>query len=686
MTNPSGKKLLRAVRVLMATAVAVVVLPAVDMPGTYMGARDELTTFGLAYSVSALVLAVVGAWGAYDDRKWSHFLTSLLLSVHVGFFLPGFASDPVLSGLVVVWQLVVLGVHLVGRSSSQWSGGVRGDRRRTEAIESWYDTWGAALQHTIITGVVLTVAVVGFGISGRPMALATCGAINVLALAAAGRFLWALLREGSWAVGLVVAAWVVFWLVGPSVDGVLVALAVSNSTVFSLLLVRSPLFEELLEYFFDFPALLVVSSFSFVILLGTLLLTLPVASPGPTSVSPVDALFTSTSATCVTGLIVLDTPHDFTFFGQAVIVALIQVGGLGIMVVSTFGALLLGEGLGLRGERALGDLMDVGGTRDAYYLTRFIVLTTLAFETVGAAVITSGYLERGYAVGEAIWHGVFHAISAFCNAGFALQSDSIVMFQEDPLMLGTFAGLVVFGGIGFVVLGTAWTWLSSDERPEFHMQTSVIVVATLFLLASGTLLYAACEWTASLGHLSVGDKITNAIYQSVTLRTAGFNSVGFGSLRSATAVFMMAYMFIGASPGSTAGGIKTTTVAVLLGAVRAIARGETRVVFFGRRVPQAVVYRSAAIASFALSVLAVGTFTLLLVEDIAFEETLFEAVSALGTVGLSLGATGELHAAGKLTVIAMMFLGRVGPLTLALLLGGTDRSDVGYPNEDVMVG
>jgi trk system potassium uptake protein TrkH len=518
------------------------------------------------------------------------------------------------------------------------------------------------------------------------MALAICLAVNLGALLGAVPFLYALIRQRRLVTLSPLLPWVGFVAVGPSMPGLLVALALSNLTVVVLLVLRSPAFEELLEYFFDFPAFLVVASFGAVILLGSLLLTLPAASPGPAAISPIDALFTSTSATCVTGLIVLDTPHDFTMFGQAVILSLIQVGGLGIMVVSTFGAVILGQGLGLRGEQALGDLMDIQGAGDAYRLTQFIVTTTLVVEAVGTACLTLGYWNRGRAFDEALWHGLFHAISAFCNAGFALQSDSIVMFQENPLMLGVFSGLIIVGGLGFVVLATAWSWLADHHRPQFDMQARVILVMTGVLLVAGALLYGAVEWSATLQGMSTPDKITNAVFQSVTLRTAGFNSVAFDPLHPASLVFMMLFMFIGASPGSTGGGVKTTTIAVLLGAVRSIATGKTRVVFFGRRVPQRIVYRSAAIVAVAGFFLVAGSFVLFLVEDITFRATLFETFSALGTVGLSIGATGELHAAGKLTIIVLMFVGRTGPLTVALLLGKSESSNVNYPESEIMVG
>jgi trk system potassium uptake protein TrkH len=465
-----------------------------------------------------------------------------------------------------------------------------------------------------------------------------------------------------------------------------VVAAATSPLVLAVLVARSPLFHEILEYFYDHPTLLILVAFASLIVLGVLLLTLPAASPGPESISPIDALFTSTSATCVTGLIVLDTPNDFTVFGQAVILTLIQIGGLGIMVLSTFALVALGRRLGVKGEQALDDLMETRGVRSAYRLTKFVVGTTFAIESIGAVVLTVGYHAHGQPWRAAIWDGIFHAISAFCNAGFALRSDSIVLFRHDPWMIATFSTLIIIGGIGFVVLAALWSQWTNMRRPEFKTHASVVVVATAILLGSGALVYGALEWNASLGPLPPGERVANAMFQSVTLRTAGFNSVPFESLRSSTAVFMMVFMFVGAAPGSTGGGVKVTTVAVLLGVVRAIGSGRSAVVFFGRRIADEIVYRAIGIVTIFTAGLAAGATVLFVLEDIAFRSLLFETFSALGTVGLSLGATGELGAAGKLVVVILMFLGRTGPLSLAVVLGERDTPNVEYPPNRILVG
>lgn len=649
-----------------------------------MGARDVLTKFGGYYTLGLLPAAIVAAGAELADRSWGNVLSTAILSVNATVFIPALPSDPVLTIFVLLWQLGGLGALLlnIGRSSRQRWGGDRTD----EQIQVWYHQYGPAVRHALVASLMLILAVVGYGVTERWIALVICLVIAVASLAAVSRFLWMLFTDGNRAVLAVVAPLALLAVVAPEAPAVLSVLAFSIAISLFFFAARSPLFDEVLEDFFEFPALLILSSFAFLILVGTILLTLPAASPGPTGISPIDALFTSTSATCVTGLIVLDTPNDFTVFGQSVILTLIQVGGLGIMVLSTFGAVLLGQGLGLRGEQALGDLLEIGSSRDAYELTRFIVLVTVGFETIGAAILTWGYWSREMALGEAVWHGVFHAISAFCNAGFALQTKSILMFQNDPLMLATFAGLIIVGGIGFVVIAAIWSWGTTPNPPKFGVHSKITIWTTVILLVSAFVLFLALEWSASLQGLTWGDKIWNAFFQSVTFRTAGFNSVAFDPLRQSTIMLMFVFMFIGASPGSAGGGAKTTTIAVLWGLVRGIARGETRVVFFGRRVPQEVVYRSGAIVTVFAGTIATGFFLLALVEDIEFVTLLFESISAMGTVGLSLGATGELHAAGKLIVIVMMYLGRTGPLTLAVAFAAGHASRLTYTETDVMVG
>ena len=463
-------------------------------------------------------------------------------------------------------------------------------------------------------------------------------------------------------------------------------LAASLAVDLALLVSHTPLFAELLDHFLDRPALLVLVSFLVLIAVGTMLLSFPAASATGHGIHAVDALFTATSATCVTGLIVLDTPHDLSLFGQLVVLVLIQVGGLNIMVLSTFAAILMGRGLGLRGERAIGELLDLQEVRSAYRLIVLIVVTTIAVEAVGAVVLTAAFETRGASWLEAAWKGVFHAVSAFCNAGFALQSDSLIGFQSDPLVLLTIATLITLGGLGFAVLAFAWLRVAGTRRIGLAVQVRVVLVASAVLVAVGWAGIAGLEWGRSLAGMAAGDRALNALFQSVTCRTAGFNSIDLGALHPATVLLMMLLMFVGASPGGTGGGIKTTTLVVLLSAIPAAARGRPEVVLFRRRIAVATVYRSAVIAVVAASVVSVAAMMLLASQSGSLATILFEAVSAFGTVGLSLGATALLDGFGKVVVIVTMLAGRVGPLALALLLGRVGSSRLGYPEASLMVG
>jgi trk system potassium uptake protein TrkH len=611
-------------------------------------------------------------------------LVPVILAVNVGLFVGAFASDPLISGLAILWNLTLLAQHLFPAPGAPPAL----QRRAATEAEAAIHRLGPAVRHLAMASLALTVGVVGYRLSGRPLAEGVCLALGYGSLLAAWPLLSRLRAEGRRSVYLVALPVAASLLAAGSPPVMLSLLAVAQGTLLAVLLAQHQTTAELLREFFDHPSRLIAATFATVIVMGTVLLTFPAAA-GRGPISPLDAFFTATSATCVTGLIVLDTPHDFSAFGQGVILVLIQVGGLGIMTLSTFAALLLGGSLGLRGERALAEMLDLQTAPTAYRLTRFIVLSTLAVEAVGAVVLLPSFLGAGLPAGEAVWRAVFHAVSAFCNAGFALQSDSIVMFREAPVPLLTHAVLITLGGLGFVVLAAVGSRVvRRGRRRPLPVQVKTVLAASALLVAAGTAIYAACEWQRSLDGLSVADKLLNALFQSVTLRTAGFNSVGFGELGAATALFMILFMFVGASPGSTAGGIKTTTAAVLLAAIRSAIRGGAPATLFDREVPRDVVLRSLAIAIISVGVVALGLFALLLFEPRPFLELLFETVSAFGTVGLSLGATPELGPAGKLTIIAVMFVGRIGPLTLALLLGtgAARRTAVRYPETRLMVG
>ncbi|NOY80577.1 MAG: potassium transporter Trk [Kiritimatiellaeota bacterium] len=430
------------------------------------------------------------------------------------------------------------------------------------------------------------------------------------------------------------------------------------------------------------PAQLLVGSFAAAILLGTLLLSLPAATADGRGLAQVDALFTGTSATCVTGLIVVDTGKDLSVFGQLVILGLIQAGGLGIMTISTFIALVLGRSIGLREEFAFKEAIGEQRTGRARRLVVFIVLSTACIEAVGAAVLAPGFRSAGYGWPRSVYLAVFHSISAFCNAGFSLFSDSLCGFVDRPGMVLVVSMLIIVGGLGFGVLYSLVRGIGRGRRPGLHVQ---IVLATSLLVGGGLLIYLF-----ETGHAAAGGgrahTLLNAWFQSVTARTAGFNTVPISGLRQGTLVLLMLLMFIGGAPGSTAGGIKLTTFAVLVLAIRSVVVGRESVVVGGRRITPRTVIHAAVLAFLAAGVIAAVGLVLMLSQDKPALPLLFEAVSAFGTVGLSMGVTPDLTSLGKLCIVLLMFVGRVGPLTLLVMMRPRRASAVDYPEAEVAIG
>ena len=450
-----------------------------------------------------------------------------------------------------------------------------------------------------------------------------------------------------------------------------------------------------------------VLSFAATIAVGTVLLSLPVASAMGERVAPVDALFTATSATCVTGLIVLDTGRDFSLFGQVVILILLQLGGLGIMTFSVSLLLAVGGSISKSREVVMRDMLDQESIGDVMVLIRFILVVTFVLEAAGAVALffcLGAHPDHGYTAGT-FYEAVFHSVSAFCNAGFSVYNDSLETFAGRPSVNGVMSALIVIGGLGFPVLRDLLLTvrgrrLRAGLPPRLRTQTKVVLATSAVLLVAG----AAVFYVADAGHTlrgpSVGDRLLASWFQSVTARTAGFNTVPIGRVGQGALVLLMALMFIGASPGSTGGGVKTTTAAVLWQAMVSAFRGRREVEVFQRTVPRAIVRRAVALVVLSVLVIVLATIALMTwgeapaaagnpegLKPAGFEDYLFEAFSAFGTVGLSTGATRQLTQAGKLIVTALMFVGRLGPLTLALsLLGEARRADYAFPEERLMVG
>ncbi len=444
---------------------------------------------------------------------------------------------------------------------------------------------------------------------------------------------------------------------------------------------------------------LFAGSFLLLILAGTAALSsLPGLYTGD-RLSRLDALFTATSAVCVTGLTVSDTATAFTPAGQAVILLLIQLGGLGIITFSTAIILALGKRISLGVEEAAGASTGAAFRIDYRRLTRNVVLSTAVLETAGALVLYA--LWRGRTDGSPAWHALFQSVSAFCNAGFSTFSDSLSSFRTEPAALGTIMFLIVIGGIGFPVLSEIFLErrrTAGRAGRTLSLHARIVLVTTTLLLLVGGAMYSRFEWNVAFSSLSAPEKLVNGLFMSVTARTAGFNTIDYADASDSSVFLTTILMFIGGSPGSTAGGVKTTTVAILLLIALSRLRGRGITSVSGRSVPEETNQRAVGlcVAAFIILAAAVFVFTASEIGFVSHRESagsfvkyLFEATSAFNTVGLSLGVTGDLSPVGRGLVIFLMFLGRVGPLTFASAIAlrrPTARYEFRYSYEDVIIG
>jgi trk system potassium uptake protein len=407
------------------------------------------------------------------------------------------------------------------------------------------------------------------------------------------------------------------------------------------------------------------------IVLGTSLLMLPIATPPGTDMRVLDALFTATSAVCVTGLVVMDTPHDFTMFGQLVILSLIQIGGLGYALMATLILLVLGRRLGLRDRMMLRESLNTVDMEGLVRFVKFVILITFTLEAIGSLVLTWRFAQD-YTWGTALYYGIFHGISAFNNAGFALFPDSLGSYQTDWTINVTVTILVIFGSIGFLVFEDV---IENVQRRRYRLRThtKVVVTTTLILVLGGTLGIAFLEWNNpnTFGPFAAWEKLMIAYFQSVS-RTAGFTTIDIGDMRDATLYTLLLLMSIGGSPGSMAGGIKTTTIAIVFLAVWSTLRRNTDVEVFHRRLPQELVTRALCLTFIALALITFMTLLLSSIEAQPFLSLMFEVTSALGIVGMSLGdgkassLSALLTDFGKLMIIVSMVIGRFGPLLIGL--------------------
>lgn len=429
-----------------------------------------------------------------------------------------------------------------------------------------------------------------------------------------------------------------------------------------------------------------ILGFAGAILLGTALLKLPVATSGP-GISWLDAAFESASAVTVTGLQVVTPADDFTLFGQIVLAVLIQGGGLGIITVTVLGALLIGGQLGFKELMAVGHEEGLpGGISDTRRLLGRIALATFALELVGVVVLTARLAALGWELPRALGQATFHSISAFCNAGFTTFSGGLARFAGDPVVNLAFVSLILVGGLGFPVLVNLYRY-GRVRRLTVH--TKLVLISYGILLVVGVSSFAALEWNhpATLGGEPLGTRALESLFQGVTPRTAGFSTVTYPELYDSTLVVQTVLMFIGAAPASTGGGVKVTTVALVFLLIVAQSRGEEDVAAFGRRIRPHFVYKTLVVLFVAAMLAVTSAVALMLSDGLGFLPALFETTSALATVGLSVSDTAGLGTFGKLLIIFLMFVGRIGPITLIVSLSLRSRPRTyRYPEGTIAIG
>lgn len=447
--------------------------------------------------------------------------------------------------------------------------------------------------------------------------------------------------------------------------------------------------ENIIDKLKDSYVRLIAVGFALLILLGTCLLMLPIATKSGQGMGFIDALFTATSATCVTGLIVADTYSNWTLFGQIVIISLIQIGGLGFITIGVYIAVLLKKKIGLWGREAIHESVSTMESAGSVKMTKKIIQGTFLIEGIAAILISCKFVPiLGWA--EGIYYGIFHAISGFCNAGFDLMGrwepySSLCLFKDDILLNAVIMGLIIIGGLGFIVwddlLRNKWHW------KKYMLHTKMVLSITGILIFGGAFLFYLFERNNSFAGLTVKETILCSLFASVTPRTAGFNTVDLAAMTDGSKLLSSILMFIGGSPGSTAGGTKTTTVAVMLLSAIAMIRSSHGVNVFGRRLEPETVHKASTVFFINLTLALTAILVILAIQPLNFMDVCMEVFSAIGTVGMSTGVTRELNNISKLIIILLMYCGRLGSLSFVLVFAQKKKvPPILNPQEKMLVG
>ena len=445
------------------------------------------------------------------------------------------------------------------------------------------------------------------------------------------------------------------------------------------------------------PVQVILLGFLITILIGSVLLTLPIAAKSGQATPYIDALFTATTSVCVTGLVVETTVEHWSLFGQAVILLLVQIGGLGVVTITTGMFFALGKRITLGNRMLIQESLGLNTLTGLVPLVKRILIGTGVIEGIGAILYATQYIPE-FGVGYGIWAGIFNSISAFCNAGMDIvRDDSLRSYVTNPVINFTTMGLIVLGGLGFIVWKDLWLGLKKIVKEkvsvrrtveQLKFQTKIVLSVTAFLILFGTILIFIFEYhnPATMGNLSLPQKIQASLFQSVTTRTAGFETVAQGALTDASSLVSMFMMIIGGSPTGTAGGVKTVTFAILIFCVVSVAKQENSITLFKRRVPQNLLSKALAIIVINLIVLMTSVLLLLVFDYGTFMDSCYECVSALATVGLTKGLTPNLTIAGKVIIIITMYLGRVGPISMAIGFPQKNKKKmVMYPEQDLIL-
>nr|WP_205603373.1 TrkH family potassium uptake protein [Heyndrickxia shackletonii] len=430
------------------------------------------------------------------------------------------------------------------------------------------------------------------------------------------------------------------------------------------------------------PSQLLILVFFTAILLGTCLLKLPIASYH--YVRWIDALFTATSAMTVTGLSTIDSAKEYTLFGQFVIITLIQLGGLGIVSFALLIFIMLGKKIGLKERILIQQSLNQTSLGGVIKLVRNLFLFSFMFEFIAMLFLSIRWIPE-YGFWKGVFYSFFHSISAFNNAGFALWSDNLIRYVGDPIVNIGITGLIILGGIGFTVMSDIW-YKKSFRKLSLHSKIMIIGTIVTNLLAMAFIFFLEYHNPHTLGHLSTPNKLWASYFQAVTTRTAGFETMDLNDLKEPTALLFLLLMFVGAGSASTGGGIKLTTFIVIVISVITFIKGKQEIVLAKRTIATSILLKSLAIFSIALLAIFLAVFVLCITEKAPFLKVLFEVISAFGTVGLTMGLTTKLTMIGKLIIVMMMFIGKLGPLTLAVSIAKSEQASIRYPHEDILTG